>query len=243
MDRYLEQFDRYDPSVAILGDAYSPGKARALNDIAHDLQQQHPYKTFVIVPKCQAAFDILADEIVLGYAMGYSTVKADDVSDYSDWRGRKVHLLGGSPHKQYNVIEALTQPTLTEEPPADIVGMDWNGVQKAAYFGEYWSRTGWQPANQLSVRETVRRSLRESKLFWQDRGVWPDTEPIDLYGPAVQEPEEPLYAANAKDITSREQLEAAIVVGYDDYGTLAFQTETECRWFEYSEGLPEFWEA
>jgi hypothetical protein len=87
----------------------------------------------------------------------------------------------------------------------------------------------------------VRTSLQEIKRFWQDRGVWPDTEPIDLYGPAVRETDEPLFAANAADITSREQLEAAIVAEYEDYGTLAFQSETERRWFEYSAGLPGFW--
>jgi hypothetical protein len=184
----------------------------------------------------------LDDEIVIGYPMGYSDVQATEYSTLEDWRGRKVHLLGASPPKQYAVIEALTQPLLTGEPPADIVGLDWNGMQKVAYLGKYWSRDGWQRADHLSIRETVRKSLREIKQFWQERGVWPDTEPIDLYGPAVREPEEPLYAVNAKDIRSREQLEDSIVADYDRYGTLAFQTETERAWFEYSEGLLDFWE-
>ena len=242
MGRYLEQFEKHDPSVAILGDAYTPGEAHALNDLALTLRDDHPYKEYVVVPKCRAAFDIIDNKTVLGYPMGYSDVQAADVADVSRWRGRKVHLLGGSPPKQYDVIEALTQPTLTDKPPADIVGLDWNGVQKVAYKGEYWSRDGWQRADHLSIRETVRTSLQEIKRFWQEKGVWPETEPIDLYGPAVQEPDEPLYVVNSADITSREQLESAIVVDYKEYGTLAFQTETERQWFEYSEGLPEFWD-
>jgi hypothetical protein len=32
------------------------------------------------------------------------------------------------------------------------------------------------------------------------------------------------------------------VAEYDEYGTLAFQSETERRWFEYSEGLSAFCE-
>jgi hypothetical protein len=51
----------------------------------------------------------------------------------------------------------------------------------------------------------------------------------------VDEPDDSLFAANAADITSREQLEAAIVVEYDEYGTLAFQTETEQAFLEWRE--------
>lgn len=242
VNRYLTQFAQHNPSIAIIGDAYTPQEARVLNNITGYLREEHPYKTFVVVPKCRAAVDILDDEIVLGYAMGSSDIQADDVANLSEWRGRKIHLLGASPPKQYDVIEALTQSTLTEEPPADIVGLDWNGVQKVAYKGEYWSRDGWQRADHLSIRETVRTSLQEIKRFWQEKDVWPEKEPINLYGPAVQDPDESLYAVNAADITSREHLESAIVVNYDEYGTLAFQTETERQWFEYCEGLPGFWE-
>jgi len=237
VDRYLDQFEQHDPSVAVLGDAYTPGEARSLNDLAADLQDEHPYKAFVVVPKCRAAFDVLDDEVVLGYAMGYSGVQAHEISERSDWRGRKVHLLGASPQKQYQVIEDLTQPTLTDEPPADIVGLDWNGIQKAAYLGEYWTSDGWQSADHLSIREPVRTSLQEIKQFWQDRGIWPDTEPIDLYGPAIREPDEPVYTVNGGDIRSQEQLEDSIIKEYDEMGTLAYRSETEQAFVEWREGL------
>lgn len=238
VDRYLDQFEQYDPSVAVLGDAYTPGEARALNDLAANLREEHPYKEFVVVPKCRAAFDILSDDVVLGYAMGYSDVLADNVSDRSDWRGRKVHLLGASPQKQYQVIEDLTQPTLEEEPPADIVGLDWNGVQKVASHGEYWTPDGWQSADHLSIRETVRTSLQEIKQYWQDRGVWPDTEPVDLYGPAVREPDECIYLDRDGDpIPDRESLEAAYVAEYEGYGAVAFASESQKKFIEYREGL------
>lgn len=235
--RYLDRFDQYDPSVAILGDAYTPAEARGLNDLAAGLQEEYAHKEFVVVPKCRAAFDILADDIVLGYAMGYGDVQADDVSERSDWRGRKVHLLGAAPPKQYLVIEDLTQPTLGNEPPADIIGLDWNGMQKVAYYGEHWTRDGWRSADHLSVRETVRASLQEIKRFWQDHGVWPETEPIDLYGPAVREPDEPVYVVDGGDITSREQLEDSIIAEYDEEGLLAYRTETERAFVEWREGL------
>lgn len=237
VERYLAQFETHDPSVAIIGDAGTTAEAQALNEIGRTLRAAHPQKTYVIVPKCRAALDLLDDEIVLGYAMGYSDVQAADVADLHAWRGKKVHLLGGSPPQQYEIIEALTQPTLTDDPPADIVGMDWNGVQKVAYLGEFWSRNGWQPADHLSIRETVRTSLEEIKQFWQARGVWPETEPIDLYGPAVQEPVEPVYAVDGGDITTRRELERAIVGDYDDRGPLAYRDATTRAFYEWREGL------
>lgn len=169
-----------------------------------------------------------------GIRWGTRTV-ADDVADIADWRGHRVHLLGGSPTRQYKVIDQLTQPTLDNAEPADIVGLDGNGVQKAAYYGDYWTPAGYQRADHLSIRETVRTSLREIKAFWQEHDVWPATEPVDRYGSAVKEPDDPVFAANGADISSRE-LEDAIVVEYEDY-TLAYRSETERKRVEYYEGL------
>jgi len=237
IDRYLDYFETYDPSVAILGDAHTPVEAQGLNQIARQLQDEYPHRKYVIVPKCHDAFDLLDDDLVLGYPMGYSDIQADDYSTTQDWRGQRVHLLGASPTKQYDVIEKLTQPTLISDPPADIVGLDWNGIHKGAYLGEYWTPNGWQPADHLSIRTTVRRSLRETKQFWQEKDVWPETEPIDLFGPAVLEPNKPVYAVNGGDIETREQLEDAIVTDYEEKGTLAYRNETEQAFLEWRERL------
>ena len=154
-----------------------------------------------------------------------------------------MHVLGGNPHEQRATIVLLTQPTVDDQEPANIVGLDGNSFYKAAYYGEYWTPDGYQKADHLSIRETVTRSLDEIKQFWQDHGVWPDTEPIDLYDSAVREPNDPVYAANGADVSSRRELEDSIVAEYEEYGTLAFQDETEQQWFEYREGLPSFWES
>ena len=235
--RYLDQFDTYDPSVAILGDAYTPAEAAEFNAVVNQLRDEHPHKEYIVVPKCERAFTLLDDQVTLGYAMGYSDIAADDVSSITDWRGRKVHLLGASPPKQYSVIQALTQPRITGEPPADIVGLDWNGPHKGALMGEYWSRDGWQPADHLSIRDTVRESLQEMKRYWQDRGVWPETEPIDLYGSAVEDPEDYIYMdAGGNPIRTREELEKAYVEEYER-GTWAFESESQKDFIEYREDL------
>lgn len=238
IDRYLECFKEYNPSVAILGDAYTPVEAEGLNKTVGELQEEYPFKEYVAVPKCREAFDIFDEDVILGYAMGYSDVHADDVSPLREWRGRRVHLLGASPPKQYSTIQDLTQPNLYGDPPADIVGLDWNGPHKVAYNGEFWSRAGWQPADHLSIRETVRKSLEEIKAFWQEKGVWPALEPIDLYDEAVKEPEFEIYMDQGGDpILDREGLESAYVEEYEEKGTLAFQNESRKKFIEYREDL------
>lgn len=241
LDRYLQAFERYDPSVAVLGDAYNKEEATELNQTVDQLQKKYPHKEYVVVPKCREALETLDDDLTLGYAMGYSDLQASDFSDPIDWRGLKVHLLGASPPKQYAVIQELTQPTLTDDPPADIVGLDWNGTHRGACKGEYWTPSGWQPADHLSIRETVRKSLEESKRYWQERGVWPDTEPIELHGPAVHYPDDQIFMdLGGELIPNQEALEQAYVQSYEYNGeavTWAFQSEVEKKFVEYRDGL------
>jgi hypothetical protein len=241
VDRYLEEFEDFDPSVGVLGDAYTVEEARELNQVACELGETYPYKELVVVPKCREAFDIFEEDLVLGYPMGYSDLHADDYSDPLDWRGRRIHLLGASPVKQFDVIQELTQPTLTGDPPADIKGLDWNGVHRGAYVGEYWTPRGWKNADHLSIRETVQASLREIKGFWQEKGVWPETTPRELYGEAVRKPDELIYMDNGGDpIPSRKALEEAYVEEYRYSGeeaTWAFQSEDYKKFVEWREDL------
>jgi hypothetical protein len=76
------------------------------------------------------------------------------------------------------------------------------------------------------------------KRFWQDHGVWPDTEPVELYGPAVHEPNECIYMDRGGDpIPNREALESAYVEEYEACGAVAFASESQKKFIEYREGL------
>jgi len=238
LDRYLEIFEQNDPAVAILGDAYSEEETELLDDAISELKEEYPYKELIAVPKCGEAFDVHSDDVTLGYPLGFSDLEPEDYSDLSDWRGRRVHILGGAPDKQYRAIQNLTGPVLTGDPPADITGVDWNGAHKIAYLGEYWSRDGWQPADHLSIRETVRKSLEEIKAFWEEKDLWPDTEPVELYGEPTEEPDELIWMDDGGDpIGSHEDLEEAYIGRYEDRGKMAFQSEVEKKFIEYREGL------
>jgi hypothetical protein len=238
-DRYVARIRELPepPWVCVLGDVTTPEQAHDYTQLARSLVAEFPTTEFVIVPKCPEAFEIIDEQFVLGYPMGYSDIQATDISTLSDWRGRRVHLLGASPPKQFEAIERLTQPTITSDPPADIVGLDWNGPQRIAYLGEYWSRDGWQAADQLSIRETVRKSLREMRKFWQERGIWPAETAIESGGPPVREPDDPVFTASGETIREREALEDAIVVSYESGQTLAYQSGTERAHVEYHAGL------
>lgn len=238
LNRYLERFEKYEPSIAVLGDAYQPRDAEQLNLAAREILEEHRHKQTVVVPKCREAFDILDEDITLGYPNGYSDLKPEDYSTISDWRGRPIHILGGSPEEQWKEIQKLTQPNLTGDPPADIKGVDWNGFQKIAYLGEYYSTDGWKRADHLTIRETVRKSLEEIKAFWQEKDVWPGTTPRNLYGPAVVMPDSDIFMdTGGNPIQSREDVEAAYVQDYQNHGTLAFASETEKNHWEHYEDL------
>ena len=161
----------YEPDVGIIGDAYDAVEAQSYVDTMRELQGSLPETEFIIVPKCRASIEAIPDDIVLGNSRGYADTLAHEFSDPIDWRGRRVQILGGSPSKQLEVVEQLTQPTLTGDPPATIVGLDWNGLHRGAQFGG----SGRPTAGTTAVATpTTSRSGRQSgiasaglKKFWQ----------------------------------------------------------------------------
>jgi len=180
LDRYVERFFEHEPQVGVIGDAYGIEEVDRYVAAAREIKGS-PEPDLVIVPKCRGAIHAIPDDLVVGYSRGYADRLAHEFSEPSDWRGRRVHILGGSPPKQLDVIKQLTRPTLTGDPPADIVGLDWNGLHRGAQFGEFWTADGWddsgRDADHVTVRKTVRHSLARIREFWQSHGIWPETTP------------------------------------------------------------------
>jgi hypothetical protein len=181
LDRYVERFFEHEPQVGVIGDAYGIEEVDRYVAAAREIKGSYPEPDLVIVPKCRGAIHAIPDDLVVGYSRGYADRLAHEFSEPSDWRGRRVHILGGSPPKQLDVIKQLTRPTLTGDPPADIVGLDWNGLHRGAQFGEFWTADGWddsgRDADHVTVRKTVRHSLARIREFWQSHGIWPETTP------------------------------------------------------------------
>jgi len=183
LDQYIERFFEHEPQVGVIGDAYGIDEVDRYVAAAREIKGSYPESDLVIVPKCRGAIHAVPDDLVVGYSRGYADRLAHEFSEPSDWRGRRVHILGGSPPKQLDVIKQLTRPTLTGDPPADIVGLDWNGLHRGAQFGEFWTANGWddsgRDADHVTVRKTVRHSLARVREFWNTHGIWPETTPQD----------------------------------------------------------------
>jgi hypothetical protein len=234
IDRYLRRFQQLEPNVAMLGDAYSRDEGRKYSRTARELKASFPDVEIIVVPKCREAIPAIDEDLILGYPMGYSDKTAEEYTKIVDWRGRRVHLLGASPPKQYQAIQELTQPRVTGEEPADIVGVDWNGIHLAALKGEFFHPDGYRTADHLSIRETVKRSLEEIRRYWRSVGVWPDQTTGS--SPLETEPLDPVWAVDGSHADGR-ALEDAIVVEYDDGPALAYRDDQERAHIEYREGL------
>ncbi|MDS0243764.1 MULTISPECIES: DUF6610 family protein [unclassified Haloferax] len=180
LERYVDRFFEYEPQVGVIGDAYEVDEVGGYVAAAREIQASYPEAELVIVPKCRQAIDAVPEDLIVGYSRGYADRLAHDFSDPVDWRGRRVHILGGSPTKQLNVIDQLTCPTLAGDPPADIVGLDWNGLHRGAQFGEFWTTEGWDDSGRdaefVTVRKTVRHGLGQVRKFWETQGVWPESQ-------------------------------------------------------------------
>lgn len=95
LDRSIDRVFEYEPEVGVIGDAYDAAEARSYVRTIRDLEASFPNTEFIIVPKCRAAIEAIPDDIVLGYSRGYADKLAHEFSDSIDWRGRRVHILGG----------------------------------------------------------------------------------------------------------------------------------------------------
>jgi hypothetical protein len=164
LDRYVARFFEHEPQVGVIGNVYELGDVGEYVAAARMIQASYPDAELVIVPKCREVIDMIPDNLVLGYSRGYADRLAHEFSEPTDWRGCRIHILGGSPPKQWDVIEQLTRPTLTDVPPADIVGLDWNGLHRGAQFGEFWTADGSTAVATLITSRFARRSATVSPV-------------------------------------------------------------------------------
>jgi hypothetical protein len=131
-----------------------------------------------------------------------------------------------------------TLSAVTLDDPLVETTRDFLCAGKVAHKGERWTRDGWQSADHLSIRETVRRGLCEVKMFWQARGVWPDTDPTTEHRPAVKQPDGPVFVSSGADIQTQDGLEDATVFEYDNGQTLAYQSPADRAYIEHRHGTP-----
>lgn len=119
----------------------------------------------MLIPKVVGQVDRLPDTIggvpvVLGYSI--PTSHGGTRCQLGAFRGRRVHLLGGSPRQQWQAAQLLAGK-------ADLVSADGNMCHKAAGHGTYWTGRQWRNdgARTVPTDEALRRSLINIRAMWR----------------------------------------------------------------------------
>lgn len=264
VERWISIFEKYQPDVGVIADAFSREEAREYVTVAEELHTRFPDSELIIVPKCDC-FDLIPEWLVLGYAAGGGNTEGQadlhprSFSEIGDWRGQRVHVLGGSPPTQWDAIQELTQPTCFGDPPADIVGADYNGAYFAAesWFKFWHHETPHWRRNQDydDIRDVIARSLKEIRTYWRERNVWPETTPIEMEGEAVLEPDGSTLIGSGRHFSATEEelhhgrgrIREPIhdepdsldleIVEYEDGTTYGYESSSRRAFVEYRGGV------
>jgi hypothetical protein len=100
LDRYVVRFFKYEARVGVIRVAYQGDDVDDLVGAAREIQVIYPHTKLVIIPKCRGVINLIPNDLVVGYSRGYDDQLAYEFSELTDWRRRRVHILGGSPPKQ-----------------------------------------------------------------------------------------------------------------------------------------------
>jgi hypothetical protein len=181
LDRFVDNIFQHEPDVAVIGDVEDESTLDKHLKAADEVWSSYPDMRLILVPKCRPVLADVPEKFILGYPNGKSDIKAGDVAPPKAWRGRDLHILGGTPLQTWNEIEELTRPYLSGEDPANIIGIDSNVcLERAMNRGIYRKTSGGEARHlrdsYVNKRALVLYSLLNIKHYWWERGVWPGTD-------------------------------------------------------------------
>lgn len=133
-NRHLAMVKEHLPRFAVVPDLSNEyvSKEDVLRAL-HQAEQLTPYcETVLIVPKLAGQLAMIPPDFVIGYSVPSENGEAL----YYPWqhlRGRRVHILGGSPHFQMRLYRFL-------QGKSTINSVDGNMAQKMGWLCKYWSR-------------------------------------------------------------------------------------------------------
>jgi hypothetical protein len=136
-EKHLEVIAKYNPKYATVPDLSE--REVSTDDINRAMKQYDAIQEYcdipLIVPKLPGQIAMLPADV----AIGYSVPSSYGGAQYPLWElaGRRVHLLGGSPKKQFQAFMYLNNI-------AEVMSLDGNYAQKmATRYGEYWEKHQW----------------------------------------------------------------------------------------------------
>jgi hypothetical protein len=136
-EKHLEIVKRHRPRYATVPDLSECEASQA--DIDRALRQAEQIAGYceipLIVPKLAEQVAMLSPDVAVGYSIPSSYGGAKFAPDVL--AGRRVHLLGGSPRKQWQAYEAL-------KGIATVISADGNYAQgQAVKYAMYWQSHRW----------------------------------------------------------------------------------------------------
>lgn len=136
-EKHLKVVARYQPKYATVLDLSDEMVSE--QDIARAMGQYEQLRNYcqipLIVPKLSGQIALLPDHVAIGYSLPTSYGGAQ--YELAELQGRRIHLLGGSPHEQIDVYKRL-------DGWAQVMSADGNMAMRIARdFSKYWQHGTW----------------------------------------------------------------------------------------------------
>jgi len=135
---HLAVVKKWRPKYCTVRDVFTEAQCAEMGIVYYPLEQilewaeeLNQYAENVIVIPKYNCIDQIPDKFVLGYSI--PTSYAGTPVPFELFKGRRIHLLGGSPNKQIAYWRRL---------PDEVVSLDNNYILKAATFGSVWTEHG-----------------------------------------------------------------------------------------------------
>lgn len=150
-DTLLAKTIQHEPAYVVAGD-YDGQNYETINEFAGQLR---PFAgNVIIVPHEPGEVDRVPEWAIVGYST--PTEYAGTDAPVWEYRGRDIHILGGTVPQIKTVIDHLG---------ADIVSLDTNTHHRdATRFGEYWTPTEPQRKQTPGIEDDIREAYENSVL-------------------------------------------------------------------------------
>jgi hypothetical protein len=149
----LEKVERMRPLMALAPDFISPGYRRLVVRMACQLVEAG-IERVIVCPKFMGAIALIPDWLVIGISV--PTSYAGFLPPINELRGRQVHLLGGAPKDQIDLVRYYAMHGI------EVISVDCNMHQRAAQKGSFFSGRVWRYLGKgvLTTDEAFRRSCK-----------------------------------------------------------------------------------
>lgn len=164
-ERHLSVVKQVKPKYATAPDLFTPERLPEVLEQASILAKYA--ENVIVIPKCSGVIGLIPKEYVIGISVPSKYGDSGSLH-YIEVYGRNVHLLGGSPHKQYRLWRDF--------PGMNVVSIDGNAYMKSATFGDFWDadRCGWNRSLRgkgYRREDLIKMSIDNIVRFWREKGL------------------------------------------------------------------------